>query len=171
MDSLQVGQRVSNTPDSIPVGTIVMYLNSTPPVGWLLCNGSLYTRTAYPALFDVISIQYGNTTGANFRVPDILAGNIPVGPGSSISTTLGATGGQNSVTLTAAQSGMPSHSHSTSDVYATTSSAITTGSNFYSDYAAGDVLRYTGYTGGTNATDSHENRMPFIYINYIIKAF
>jgi microcystin-dependent protein len=169
MDSLQVGQYASNLPDSIPVGTIVMYLGTTAPTGWLLCNGSTYTRTLYPALFSVVSVTYGSTTGANFAVPD-LRDVVPVGPGATVGTDLGLKGGVDSVTLTAAQSGMPSHRHSTTDVYATTASAIEAGSALFSDYNGADAGRYTGYTSA-DATSSHENRMPYLIINYIIKAF
>lgn len=168
MDSLQVGQYASAFPNSIPVGTIVMYLGDTAPKGWLRCDGSGYATTAYPALYAVIQTTYGSSGG--FQVPDI-RDRIPVGPGGDFSTTLGTTGGVASVTLTSAESGYPAHSHSITDVYATTASAVETGSALYSDYNPVDVTRSTSNNTAVNATSSHENRMPYLVLNYIIKAF
>jgi len=59
---------------NIPSGTIVPYLggaNSTPPPGWLYCNGLPVSYTTYPALFVAIGTTY-NTSGegaGNFRLP------------------------------------------------------------------------------------------------------
>lgn len=171
MGSLQVGQYVSDDSNSIPVGTIVMYLGVFAPTGWLLCDGTAYAVTSYPALYAVLGFTYGSG-GSGFQVPD-LRGRIPVGPGGSFSTTFGTTGGSASHTLTASESGYPSHSHSTTDVYATTATAVTSGSAYYSDYNPIDVTRNTSDNSTTNvsATSSHENRMPYCSLNYIIKAF
>ncbi len=40
----------TNLSSDLPVGTIVMYLGQTPPEGWLLCNGSTFSASAYPEL-------------------------------------------------------------------------------------------------------------------------
>lgn len=172
MTTLQIGQYVSDNSNSIPVGTIVMYISTTPPKGWLLCDGTLYLTTNYPALFSVLQRQYGGTSGAGtFAVPS-LSSNVPVGQGGSIAGSLGATGGVSSVTLTAAESGYPSHTHATIDTYATTSSAVDTGGT-YSDWDPQDAAKSTGNNASTNvsATSSHENRMPYLALSYIIKAF
>ena len=145
-----------------------MYLGSTAPTRWLICNGSGYAVASYPALYAVIGTTYGTSGG--FQVPD-LRDRIPVGPGGDFSTTLGTTGGVASVTLTSAESGYPSHRHSTTDVYATTGSAVEAGGSYYSDYNTGDVGRFTTNSTAVNATSSHENRMPYLILNYIIKAF
>jgi microcystin-dependent protein len=147
-----------------------MYLGDTAPKGWLVCNGAGYATTAYPALYAVLSTRYGSTSG--FQVPD-MRNYIPVGPGGDFSTTLGTTGGVDTVSLTSAESGYPSHRHSTTDVYATTGSAVEAGSALYSDYNANDVARFTSDNTAVNATSggAHENRMPYLVLNYIIKAF
>lgn len=36
----------------IPPGTVMMYVGTTAPDGWLLLDGSAISRTTYSALFD-----------------------------------------------------------------------------------------------------------------------
>lgn len=169
MGTLQIGQYVADPSDSIPVGTIAMYIATTAPTGWLLCDGTGYATTSYPALYAVLGTTYGSSGG--FQVPN-LKSLVPVGQGGSISGSLGATGGTTAVTLTAAESGFPSHTHSTIDTYVTTSSAVNAGGN-YSDYNPQDATKTTTNNSSTNvsATSSHENTMPYYVLNYIIKAF
>jgi len=58
---------------AIPVGTIMMWSTSTPPTGWLLCNGADVSRTTYSALFAVISTTYGIGNGSTtFTLPNLV---------------------------------------------------------------------------------------------------
>lgn len=77
-----------------PVGIIAPFGQSTAVTGWLLCNGQ--STTGYPAL----AAMYGAT------VPD-LRDKFVLGDGGSLPNT----GGAATVTLTAAQSGVPEHNH------------------------------------------------------------
>jgi microcystin-dependent protein len=89
-----------------PVGSMIMWATSTPPTGWLLCDGQ--STSGYTALAAVV--------GAN--VPD-LRGRIPMGAGTGTgltARTLGTQLGVESVTLTSAQSGSPSHDHGVTSV-------------------------------------------------------
>lgn len=52
------------------VGEIIYFARSTPPVGFLECNGASYAITAYPALFEVTQYTFGGS-GANFNVPQL----------------------------------------------------------------------------------------------------
>lgn len=65
----------------MPTGTVLAFAGSTAPSGWLLCDGTAYLQSDYPALFGVIASTYNTqtnpTTGASyttsagqFRVPD-----------------------------------------------------------------------------------------------------
>ena len=56
-------------PDTQATGT--GYQSNGIPDGYLECNGQLLSRTTYAALFNVIGTRYGNTSGSNFRVPDL----------------------------------------------------------------------------------------------------
>ena len=60
----------SQTP--LPAGVIVAYgTDAAAPLGWLLCNGATYKRTAYPALFAAIGTKWGTSVAADsFKVPD-----------------------------------------------------------------------------------------------------
>jgi microcystin-dependent protein len=45
----------------LPVGAVMPYAGLTPPMGWLLCDGSEVQRTRYPALYAVIKDLYGSS--------------------------------------------------------------------------------------------------------------
>lgn len=53
----------------VPVGSITMYSSTTPPTGYLYCNGQSCSTTTFSALFAVTGYIYGGS-GANFNVPD-----------------------------------------------------------------------------------------------------
>ena len=95
--------------DSTPAGIIKINAGSTPPGGYLLCNGQAVSRTTYANLFKVIGTTYGAGDGSTtFNVPN-LNGRVVVGKSSSTFTTLGQTGGEINSTLTT--SNLPAHTH------------------------------------------------------------
>ena len=54
----------------VPIGGVLMYAGSAPPIGYLECNGDAISRTAYGALFSVIGTSYGVGDGSTtFNVP------------------------------------------------------------------------------------------------------
>jgi hypothetical protein len=63
----QVSKRDFLSDISFP-GMMVAYGGLVAPDSWLLCDGSAYTVTAYPALFEVIGQRYGGESGF-FKVP------------------------------------------------------------------------------------------------------
>jgi len=57
---------------SNPVGSIIFFASTTPPTGYLLCDGSAISRSKYPALLGVIGVTYGMGDGLNtFNLPDL----------------------------------------------------------------------------------------------------
>lgn len=109
-----------------PSGVIVPFAGSNAPSGWLLCAGQAVSRTQYAGLFLTISTTYGVGDGSTtFNLPDLrgrtiagldnmggsAASRLTSGVSGINATTLGAAGGVEGVTLTAAQSGTPAHSH------------------------------------------------------------
>jgi len=96
-----------------PVGSIIPYaceVASLAPYA-LLCDGSSYDTTIYPALFARIGYTFGGT-GTAFNVPD-LRSRFGVGAGSTISGTavsVGSTGG--SFSHTQSLSELATHTHS-----------------------------------------------------------
>ena len=56
----------------VPEGTILPYGGSSAPSGYLLCDGTAYSRTTYSALYAIIGTAYGNGNGSTtFNVPDL----------------------------------------------------------------------------------------------------
>lgn len=54
------------------VGQVAWCAGSSPPEGWLECNGALVSRAAYAALFAVIGTTYGAGDGSTtFKLPDL----------------------------------------------------------------------------------------------------
>jgi microcystin-dependent protein len=93
------------------------------------------------------------------------ASRITSGGSGITGTTLGTAGGTETHTLTAAQSGLPSHSHSIT--YMTTSGGeFTAGSTGGNDKGTGSG---TGAAGGTSASSAHQNTQPSLVLNKIIK--
>lgn len=74
----------------VPTGAITMYASTTAPTGWLYCDGTVYLRSDYSALYSVISSAYGGTSTLNFAVPD-MRGRFAKGVGTSTGTSASGT--------------------------------------------------------------------------------
>lgn len=153
---MSVSVRGTSTANQLPAGMIMAYAATTPPNGWVTCNGAALSRTTYSALFSIIGTSYGVGDGSTtFNVPD-LAGRAPIGYGSGAGltarTTLNAPTGTETVTLTDAQSGVAAHGHP--------GSTVTGGGG---DVASGSIAvnnhthNYTVMADGTNSHDHAVN--------------
>ena len=88
-------------------GTIYMYAGSVAPSGFLMCDGSVVSRTDYADLFAAIGTTYGSGDGSTtFGLPD-LSGRIPIGVSST--HALASTGGEENHTLLSNE--LPEHLH------------------------------------------------------------
>jgi microcystin-dependent protein len=186
--------------EGVPVGCIMPFAGIIAPAGWLWCDGSAVSRTAYSDLFGVISSLYGAGDGSTtFNVPDMrgrvpvcqdnMSGNTPAGAGDGGRLAAGAmagSGGSETTTLTAAQ--MPSHNHATTA--AGNHAHLVAGSNLIQHkypssseglQAAGNGTRTTGSAmdaagnhthpiSNTGGGAAHPNMPPYLLMNYIIKA-
>ena len=116
-----------NDPRVNQVGFISMYSSSTPPTGWLSCDGSAVSRTTYADLFAVISTSYGSGDGSTtFNLPN-LKGRFPLGYASSAPTKVFTFSSRSSNTITI--TGADNHAHNELQtgqavLYDTTSGAI-----------------------------------------------
>lgn len=136
----------------VPVGTIEMWagdstLATTPPAGWLLCDGTEKPRATYGNLYDVIGTRYGALTDgsggvgtSHFRLPSTV-GFIPIGIAASTTPTPPAT-------ATVFDTTSLSHSHS---IDSSTSTTAADGS------AAGHNHNYSNTGSGHNHTLAASN--------------
>ena len=88
-------------------GSILMYAGTTAPSGFLMCDGSLVSRSTYSDLFDVIGTTYGSGDGSTtFALPN-LSGRVPMGVSQDYA--LASSGGSETATLDSTS--VPSHTH------------------------------------------------------------
>jgi microcystin-dependent protein len=131
--TITIGSTIYNVGTS-PAGTIKMTISNTNiPVGYLLCDGSTYSATDYPNLFNAIQYTYGGS-GSSFNVPNFesyfpIGGNGVNASGCATSnyvTGNGTSGATNTFSTTAnfggsltavapLQTVVCSHTHSISD--------------------------------------------------------
>jgi microcystin-dependent protein len=141
------------------------------PKGWALCAGQLLPINQNQALFSLLGTTYGGDGRTTFALPD-LRGRVPVGagqlpPGSDY--PLGATGGQETVELTTRQ--LPEHAHAVnaSSAAATTKSPHRTFPAGGGAYAATQNVRMkAAMIGPTGGGEGHENRQPYLVLNWVI---
>lgn len=91
----------------VPAGTIVATVRTTADTGWLFLNGTSVpnAQTLYPSLYAATSGLAGWWSGSTFTPPN-MANKMLEGVGA---TSLGASGGSNTVTLT--EVNLPPHAH------------------------------------------------------------
>lgn len=154
-----------------PPGVIMAFSSNNIPNGYLLCDGSAYSRTTYKNLFDIIGTTYGIGDGVlTFNVPN-LCNRIIMTKGDEF-TPLGATGGNTTKKLSIDE--MPSHTHdgSTNETVwspnSTNVSSLGIGGTDVADDASARNLTFTTNPTGGNKEFSLLN--PYFVLNYIIKT-
>lgn len=162
-----------------PSGVVSAFAGSSAPTGWLLCSGAAVSRTTYADLFTAIGTTYGSGDGSTtFNLPDLrgraafgidnmggsAANRITSGGSGITGTTLGASGGAETVTLSTSQ--MPSHTH---NLYQ--GPAMYAGVNVGTAPANGQNGTYgSTYIANTGGGGAHNTVPPAIILNYIIKT-
>jgi hypothetical protein len=59
-----------------PVGTVIEFASTSAPSGYLVCDGSLVSRTTYSSLFGVIGTNFGGGDGGTtFQLPTLTHAN------------------------------------------------------------------------------------------------
>ena len=159
-----------------PIGSVKLFTSGTAPYGYLLCDGSAYSRTTYSALFGIIGTAYGAGNGSTtFNVPN-LKGRVVVGYDSADSSfnSLGKTGGEKTHILSSTE--MPSHTHSIK-VHDSTGE-ITDPNPTYTKFDVSGTGKTVTTTPDGTSTDAivntgggaaHNNLQPFMALTYIIK--
>ena len=172
----------------MPVGTVVAYAGSKAPEGWSMCCGQKVSHLKYAELAKVLG--YG--AGVPFNIPNYQQ-RFVVGASGTSEYKLHKKGGADKVSLTEKQ--MPSHSHSgktaTDGAHLHTDQPVATADNdgwdgwgqyignrgnYNKNVTGPGVISSHGSnhyhwftTNKTGGVNSHENRPPYVALNYIIK--
>ena len=161
--------RRNNVDIAVPVGGIIMWSGSSSeiPEGWAICNGQRVSGMK-------------NGQSVTIQTPD-LRDRFIVGAGHDYN--LGATGGANTVTLTAAQSGLPEHVHNMEHTHGVTLKGKeliggehnvfrsgASGPSKNEQRTGGSSKTNTGPNAARNASQAHENRPPFYALFYIMRV-
>ena len=155
------------------VGEIRMFAGNFAPRGWAFCDGQLLSVEQHDALFSLLGTIYGGDGRTSFALPDLRC-RIPIHPGLGPGLTprnLGNKSGAETVAITANQ--LPSHSHTleASSVAATESApdgkvlGVPT-KDFYGENPS--VNMHSNTIGSAGNSQSHNNMMPSLCVNFII---
>lgn len=161
------------------------------PSGWMTCSGQTLPIAQYSALFSILGTTYGGNGTTTFQLPN-LNGRIIVhsgggNPGPGLSPyVLGEQTGAESETLTLAQLGKHTHAPyarvqtGTANMHTMpqpgdyltrfNASSNALGQTWNSPPLANAVALHASTIGSTGANQvaAHENRQPFLALNYCI---
>jgi len=169
------------------IGEIRAFGFNFAPYGWMPCNGQLISISQYTALFALLGTTYGGNGTNNFALPN-LQGQVPMhwgtGPGG-FNTVLGEVQGSPTVALLSTE--MPAHTHTisagnlpTSGFPASSRSAGPVADSYLSETTGGFLYEEPPLATYPNtpflptaimpagSSQPHENRQPFLVINFCI---
>lgn len=178
------------------LGSVCIFGGNFVPRGYAMAKGDLIAISSNTALFSLLGTIYGGDGRTTFALPDLRGrAAIGFGQGPGLSPyAIGAKGGLETVTLTALQ--MPTHSHTATSTATTTAATLNAATDAVTSAdPTGHSLTNTGRTSFYSATapsvamhagsvsvttevstiienaggnQAHENRMPYLAMNYII---
>jgi microcystin-dependent protein len=153
------------------IGQLRLVAFNFAPRGYALCNGQLLPINQYQALFALLGTTYGGNGVSTFALPN-LQSRVAISSGNGY--TLGGSAGTENVTLDTAQ--MPAHTH-TLTVSKSGNQTSKTPAGFTVGVGAGGTNPYATATNGTMSTSAlsqtggnqpHENRSPYLVLNWVI---
>lgn len=193
-----VGPAAAGATGTVPVGGLQIYAGSTPPAGWLFCDGSAISRTVFSVLFSRIGTTFGAGDGATtFNIPDLrgrvvagvdtmggVAANRLTSGGSGINANvLGGTGGDEMSQLHNHTLNDPTHwhddeghTHTTDGSHILTGGTLAASGNFPLSIVADTIgtshayilPNSTGITLNSWGAGGSQNAQPTIALNFII---
>jgi microcystin-dependent protein len=146
------------------------------PKNWAFCNGQLLPLSQNTALFSLLGTFYGGDGKSNFALPN-LQGSVPMhhgqGPGLS-NHVVGESGG--SATITLLEGEIPAHTHALQasnqpgedPAAANHALARSTGASLYQTSPSPSVLLAGQALAPAGGSQPHNNRMPFLTLNFCI---
>ncbi len=156
------------------VGEIRMFTGNFAPSGWMFCEGQLLPISENEVLFQLIGTTYGGDGQETFALPD-LRGRVPLHQGNGY--IIGEASGTEQVSLTLNQ--IPAHQHGL-NFNTGKGEALNPSSGFPARNSVGadqygaiapDVYANGSTVKVTGGSQPHENRQPYLAVNYIISLF
>jgi microcystin-dependent protein len=142
--------------------------------GWALCSGQILSIAQNQALFSLLGTTYGGNGVQTFALPD-LRGRSPLSAGQMVAGPnyqLGEQDGEETHVLTVVE--IPGHVHpvvassaAAGQVSPTLAQWANGGHAAYST-ANPDSTMHAAAIGTTGTNQAHENRSPFLVMNYSI---
>lgn len=145
------------------------------PIGWALCNGQLLPINQNQALFALLGTTYGGNGTTNFALPDN-QGRVPIHAGNG--RPAGAKGGEETHALSISE--LPVHTHMVTGSAASATSVAPGGKvqasgaaksspvDYYSSKASNLVAMNPSSVTSAGGGQAHENRQPFLTLNFCI---
>ncbi len=154
------------------LGQLLLGAFSIIPRGFLPANGQVLGIQQYTALFALFGTFYGGNGVNNFALPD-LRGRVPVHQGNFQGNvfSIGQVGGEESHTITAMET--PKHNHAvTANKNANLNDpggAFLGGNGAAAFNSLANVANMNpGIISNTGASLPHENRQPFLVMNWVV---
>jgi microcystin-dependent protein len=163
-----------------------IFAGNFAPRNFAFCNGQIIAIAQNTAFFALIGTTYGGNGQTTFAIPD-LRGRVPIHAGQGVGLSnyvLGQAGGEPSHTLVTTE--IPAHTHtpacfSTSpnpapllspqgNVWAVASSRRVP-ANLYRSAAGTGAAMNAQALANTGGGQAHENRQPYLGLNFIICQF
>lgn len=155
------------------IGEIMMFGGNFAPKGWAYCDGQILPIAQNTALFSLLGTTYGGNGKTTFGLPNLI-GRMPIHRGER--NPLGASGGEETVTLTAQQ--IPSHTHALTAVAeeaVTPSPAMALPATAEEETYVSNALplatmsdKAVAVTGGNQP---HSNMQPYLCVAFVISLF
>lgn len=161
------------------IGQIMIFGGNFPPKNWAFCDGSLLPIQQNTALFSLLGTMYGGDGRVTFGLPD-LRGRVPIGMGQGPGLSIyqeGEKGGQETHTLQISE--MPGHIHPVAVAASNEASSpqnrpggnVLGAANIYDSPASADAALGGVSSGPAGGSAAHENRQPYLAVNYIIALY
>ena len=154
------------------IAQIMMFGGNFAPRGWALCNGQILPIAQNTALFSLLGTTFGGNGQTTFALPD-LRGRVPVHPGQGpglSNVDLGQAAGAETVTLTQNEIAQHAHGVAASNGGATASrpaNSFLAAGGSYTNASDGTAMN-AGMVGIAGGSQPHENRQPYLGVNFII---
>ena len=159
-----------------PAGEFKWFGGSTGPAGWLLCDGSAISRTAYARLFAALGTAHGVGDGSTtFNLPNIKGrGLVGQDAGDASFLTRGQTGGASTVTPASHSHTLSNHFHGQQGTFTTTvaaSTGLVAGGGLAAMVNHSHDVTISGPTGGPSAdtTNTHTPAAQSVLQPYVVE--